>query len=229
MAIARTPTTTNPEATAPVDPHWLDRVAGATSLLSRLLLGPPHGPLLVALSAPDVWADWPFRDDVDSRAGLQRLSRSVAAGGTERLEQLGADYQQLFLGPQRVLACPYESVYLGDEHLTFGSQTLAVRQWYRRYGLRAPAEGREPDDHIGLELGFVSHLCVLGLDALEQGSDGSARELRVAVGAFAAEHLLRWADECLDHVAEEAATDFYRGVAGLTRGVLRILEADLGS
>lgn len=222
---------TKPGLAAPVDAQWLDRVAAATSLLSRLLLGPPDGPLLAALSAPDVWPDWPLREDDDSRAGLDWMSRSLAAEGAkgaEGLEQLVADYQRLFLGPQRVLACPYESVYLGDEHLTFGSQTLAVRQWYRRYGLRAPAEGREPDDHIGLELGFVSHLCVLGMDALESGADTSAHELH-AVGAFASEHLLRWAGECLDHVAEGADTDFYRGVAGLTRGVLRTLEGDLCS
>ena len=50
------------------------------------------------------------------------------------MREMHDDHRRLFLGPERVLACPYESVYLNEEHLTFGSQTLAVREWYSRYG-----------------------------------------------------------------------------------------------
>lgn len=206
-----------------LDAAWLDRYAAASAFLSRVFLAPPDGPLLVQLSGPGVLEEWPLRDP-ESRTGLELLRHSFPA---ETLEPMNAEYRRLFLGPERVLACPYESVYLSEEHLTFGPETLAVRHWYHRYGVRAPAEGREPDDHIGLELGFVSHLCLRGLDAVEDEDEEGLDEAFGALGDFTTAHLLRWADHCLDHVAEHADTYFYRGIAGLARGLLRGLEADL--
>ncbi len=152
----------------------LDAYAAATGFVSRLLLDSPDGPLLAALSAPGVLDEWPVRAD-QHQAGRAALAASLAEGA-ESMREMHDDHRRLFLGPERVLACPYESVYLNEEHLTFGSQTLAVREWYSRYGLRAPAEGREPDDHIGLELVFVSHLCVLALDFAERGDDQSVAD-----------------------------------------------------
>jgi TorA maturation chaperone TorD len=201
----------------------LDAYAAATAFLSRLLIESPDGPLLVQLSAPGVLAEWPLHAE-QHPAGLAALGASLAEGG-ESMQEIHADHRRLFLGPERVLACPYESVYLNEEHLTFGSQTLAVRRWYRRYGLRAPAEGREPDDHIGLELVFVSHLCLLALDAAELDDESLADSCR-ALGEFLSEHLLLWADECLDHVLAHAQTQFYRGVGQLSQGILRGLERD---
>jgi putative dimethyl sulfoxide reductase chaperone len=202
----------------------LDAYAAATAFVSRLLLEAPDGPLLAQLSAPGVLAEWPLHDD-QHPAGVAALAASLAEGG-ESMGEMYADHRRLFLGPEAVLACPYESVYLNEEHLTFGSQTLAVRQSYRLYGLRAPAQGREPDDHIGLELAFVSHLCLRALDAAERGDDESVAQSCQALREFLGEHLLLWADECLDHVLAHAQTLFYQGIGQLTRGTLRGLERD---
>jgi putative dimethyl sulfoxide reductase chaperone len=202
----------------------LDAYAAATAFVSRLLLESPDGPLLALLSAPGVLQEWPLHAD-QHPAGLAALAASFASGG-ESLQDIHADHRRLFLGPERVLACPYESVYLNEEHLTFGSQTLAVRESYRRYGLRAPAPGREPDDHIGLELAFVSHLCLQALDAADRNDDEALGETCRVLGEFLRAHLLLWADECLDHVLANAETDFYLGVGQLTRGTLRGLERD---
>jgi TorA maturation chaperone TorD len=202
----------------------LDAYAAATAFVSHVLLESPDGLLLAQLSAPGVLQEWPLRAD-QHPAGLAALTASFAEGA-ESMEVIHADHRRLFLGPEHVLACPYESVYLNEEHLTFGNQTLAVREWYRRYGLRAPAQGREPDDHIGLELGFVSHLCLRALDAAESNDDESLAENCRALNEFLQEHLLLWADECLDHVLAHAQTRFYEGVGQLTRGTLRGLERD---
>ncbi len=202
----------------------LDAFAAATAFVSRLLLESPDGPLLVQLAAPGVLQEWPLRA-VPNPAGVATLAASLSEGAESMLE-MHADHRSLFLGPENMLACPYESVYLNDEHLTFGSQTLAVRQAYRRCGLRAPAEGREPDDHIGLEFFFVSHLCLRALDAAERGDGPSVTETCDALREFLEQHLLLWAEECLDHVQAHAQTQFYQGVGLLTRGILRELERD---
>jgi len=205
----------------------LDAYAATTGFVARLLLDSPDGPLLAALSAPGVLDEWPVRAD-QHQAGLAALAASLAEGA-ESMREMHDDYRRLFLGPEQVLACPYESVYLNEEHLTFGSQTLAVREWYSRYGLRAPAAGREPDDHIGLELVFVSHLCMLALDFAERGDDQSVTDTCFALREFLNEHLLLWSDECLDHMLANAQTQFYQGVGLLTQGILRGLEQDFAS
>jgi putative dimethyl sulfoxide reductase chaperone len=199
----------------------LDAYAGACTFLSRLFLETVDESLVAALTdGPGKIVDWPLSGDEDTVRGLQALR----AGATTPLDVLAVDHRDLFEGPDHVLACPYESVYLSDEHLTFEQQTLDVRAFYNQFGVEAPSVGKEPDDHIGLELSFISHLCVLGLDAIE-ASDADAETAMIAtIGDFLEQHLLRWVDDCLDRVVEHAATDFYRGLGQLTRGTVRQLQ-----
>ncbi len=210
----------------------LDACAAAATFLSRVYLQSPDGPMLAELAGDGVLDQWPIRDDELTAEGLAALARSVGESPTP-LAELHADHQRLFLGPENLLACPYESVYLNPEHLTFGSETLEVRRWYGRYGLAAPAVGREPDDHIGLELAFVAHLCLQALEVVEAGEpdgryDDAALQVAVrALAEFLGDHLLAWSEEFCDHVVAGARTDFYRGVGLLTRGLTRRMGRDL--
>lgn len=210
-----------PDGSASRVAEVLDSYAGACALLSRLFLEPVDQPLISALRDDPVLADWPLEADEDTVRGLEALR----VGATAPVDVLLVDHRDLFEGPDHVLACPYESVYLSDEHLTFEAQTLDVRAFYNRFGLQAPSVGKEPDDHIGLELSFISHLCALGLDAID-ASDADAETAMIAsIGDFLQQHLLRWADDCLDRVVEHATTDFYRGLGHLARGTVRQLQA----
>ncbi|MDQ1483271.1 MAG: putative dimethyl sulfoxide reductase chaperone [Actinomycetota bacterium] len=199
----------------------LDAHAAACALLSRLFLKPVDETLLTALRDGPALADWPLDADEETVRGIAALK---AATGTP-LGVLLVDHRDLFEGPDHVLACPYESVYLSEEHLTFEEQTLKVRAFYNRFGLQAPSMGKEPDDHIGLELSFISHLCVVGLDAIEAADDDAETAMLASVADFLEGHLLRWVDDCLDRVVEHATTDFYRGLGHLTRGTVRQLQA----
>jgi TorA maturation chaperone TorD len=199
----------------------LDGYAAACIFLSRLFLEAADKSLVTALRDGPVLAEWPMEADEETVRGLQALQ----AGTNTPLEVLLVDHRNLFEGPDHVLACPYESVYLSDEHLTFEEQTLNVRAFYNRFGVEAPFVGKEPDDHIGLELSFISHLCLLGLDAIG-GSDTDAETAMIAsIADFLDQHLLRWVDGCLDRVVAHATTDFYRGLGHLTRGTVRQLQA----
>jgi len=199
----------------------LDSYAGACIFLSRLFLQPVDESLVTALRDGAILEDWPLTEDEDTVRGL----RALRAGTTTPLDVLGVDHRDLFEGPDHVLACPYESVYLSDEHLTFEQQTLEVRAFYNRFGVQAPSLGKEPDDHIGLELSFIAHLCVLGLDAIDASDEDAQNAMIASVGDFLEQHLLRWVDDCLDRVVEHATTDFYRGLGHLTRGTVRQLQA----
>ena len=199
----------------------LDAYAGACTFLSRLFLAPVDESLITTLRDGPVLTEWPLEVDEDTARGLQTLR----AGTKAALDVLLIDHRDLFEGPDHVLACPYESVYLSDEHLTFEEQTLAVRAFYNRFDVEAPSFGKEPDDHIGLELSFISHLCVLGLDAIEASDANAETAIIASIGDFLEQHLLRWVDDCLDRVVDHATTDFYRGLGHLTRGTVHQLRA----
>ena len=116
--------------------------------------------------------------------------------------ELNADYNKLFVGPGPLVAPPWESVYCSKERLVFGEQTLAVREVYRSFGLNSKEQGREPDDHIALELEFMAWLC--------KNSNISAQH------QFLTSHLLKWGQPFCTDVVNGADTAFYRIVAQLT-------------
>nr|KEP22772.1 hypothetical protein DA06_16345 [Georgenia sp. SUBG003] len=201
----------------------LDTFAAAFTTLSSLLSAAPPAAVLARVRDADLLRDWPLPDHPDSRRGLSLLAESAAAGEDETLVR--RDYNRLFRGPERMKAPPYESVHRSQERLLFERETMQVRAAYAEFGLVAPRLNTEPDDHIGLELGFVATLAVRGMDAIEAGDDVElARVLRGLV-AFLDEHLLAWAPHCLTQAAGGSATFFYQGVAALGLGTLEQARA----
>lgn len=201
----------------------LDGVAAAWTVLSTAYGVLPEPGFVDALRSADQLAAWPYADR-ESRAGVRLLVGSgerAAAGETdEQLAAVVADHRRLFVGPRPLLAAPWESVYRSREGLVFDVQTLQVRQAYRRFGLQTPYLNKEPDDHIALEASFVSALAVRALDALAVGDQQQAAELVAAIGDFARDHLAAWVPDFLDRVEQHARTDYHRGMARLTAGVL---------
>ena len=164
----------------------------------------------------------------DAGRGLTLLRAFLSGWDESLLPGLVQDYHRLFIGLGDVLAPPWESVYLGADHLLFEAPTLAVRQFYARFGLQAPRLNNEPDDHLGLELGFVVHLCALALRVAEEDDTAALDRHLQALREFLRDHLLRWAPDCFARTLEHARTDYYRGVATLARGTLTEIAGTLG-
>jgi len=138
----------------------------------------------------------------------------------ETFLDLQEDYSRLFIGPGKVIAPPWESVFFNESRQTFQEQTLQVRSWYRRYGVEPEKLFREPDDHIGLEINFLVHLLGLANQALDKKDQSEFDTLIDARRLFLSEHPLKWAFSWCSLVIEHARTDFYKGMAYLTRGAL---------
>lgn len=194
----------------------LDALAGAAIALSRWLLTPPTAETLDVVRDAAMLEEWPLPRRGATEAGLADL----AASRVEEHRAVAADHARLFVGPGRVIAPPYESVHRSDEGLLFDEETLAVRAWYQRFGLSAPRVGREPDDHLGLELEFVATLLGASLEALDGDDEHDATLFAQAAGAFLDAHVRRWAPTFFGIVLTHAQTDFYRGVARLGLGLL---------
>jgi len=194
-------------------------------LLGRVIYSQPDRKFLQSLIDEDVFSEAPFGSDhADIVNGLGLLSNWCAANRSgitpETIVDLQAEYTRIFVGTERVLAPFWESVYFSEGRMVFQEQTMQVRKWYRSYGLEPEKLNAEPDDHIGLEMGFVSHLARLGLQALDEEDDVKLEELLAAQRQFMSEHLLRWGPEWCSLVEKNAKTDFYRGLARLTLGAL---------
>ena len=219
---------------------------------SKVFYESPSLQFVGRLVADDLFEEWPLADDSDDTCtGLTLLRSFCEAWSPAQVDRLQSDYLRLFVGPGQPLAPPWESYYLSQEHLLFQEQTLGVRADYKRFGLQAPRFNNEPDDQLGLEFAFLLHLCTLGQAALERGDRAAPRppaspwpparagqgcgpdaaaldETLQAQRHFLSAHLLRWAPQCLELIAEQASTNYYRGAGYLARGFLTDMAKTLG-
>lgn len=200
----------------------------AYSFLSKVLYEPPSEALIRNIVQEDLFAEWPLPgSNARTDEGLKTLQQFTRDWHDERMRALERDYARLFLGPGKLLAPPWESVYRSPKGLIFERQTLEVRQFFQRAGMPIPNLGTEPDDHIGLELRFVAYLCAQGLYALEINKVEAFDAILETLCQFFAAHLSQWADQCFDQIAEHAETRFYRGIAQLASGCLAHTRAML--
>ncbi len=202
------------------------------NLLGKALYEEPDRAWLEALIADQVFDESPFgADQPEIILGLELLQdwSQPRAGGLSETDfrDIKMDYTRLFIGLGTLPTAPWESVYFNRERLVFQEQTLQVREWYSSFGLQNEKLNREPDDHIGLEILFVSHLASLALQAIERDDQDSLEKNLQAQRDFLSEHLLRWGPMWVTLVTQYAATGFYRGIAHLAHGAMLALAAAL--
>ena len=168
-----------------------------------------------------LFADWPIEHgNAVMQEGLTILRRYIEQWNEADFHSLKRDYARLFVGPTRLQAPPWESVYRGEEHLLFEEETLQVRAMYRQFGFAVPSTFVQPDDHFGLEMLFVAHLCRLGTHALQDEQALRLDSIRQALTAFFADHICQWSDQFLSDVRTKAATPYYQGLALLASGCI---------
>lgn len=202
-------------------------------LLGKILFEFPDRDWFESLASVAVFEEIPFAaEQADVKTGMALLkewnTRNNDGLSDEAFESICDDYTRLFIGPGKVLVPPWESFYFHQERVIFQEQTLQVREWYRKYGLESVKLYNEPDDHIGLELAFVSHLANLAYSALMRKETEEFEQLLEAQKQFLSEHTLQWAGGWSIQVEEHARTDFFRGIALITKGVLTELVSNLG-
>ena len=172
--------------------------AEAYRLLS-LCFHPPDERLLEALRETDVRWLRPAADPV--------------------LEELQKDYAQLFVGPFRVPAPPYGSVYLESDRRVCGDSTMDVMARYREEGLELTL--REPADHVAAELEYMYVLAAREMEALATGDEGEATRHVEKQRDFLHTHLGAWVPLLTERIVENARTGFYQRLAKNTDAFVR--------
>lgn len=137
-------------------------------------------------------------------------------------EKLHWDYTRMFIGPHELPVHIWESSYVNKYGLLFQEETLRVRRLYQSYGLETVQQGREADDHLGLELDFMYHLSELARISVKKEDMNELNKILNDQDYFLRIHLLNWTPDFRDKVLENAETDFYKGMARILNGFLEI-------
>ena len=138
-------------------------------------------------------------------------------------EDLVDEYTLLFIGPHRLPVQPYESWWIDGKLM--GQSLLKVKRDYRKAGVVKSRDYAEPEDHIAFELKFMHHLCELGFSA---ENEEKRRECLKQQKKFLNDHLLKWVPDFCDALYEYKQSDFYKGIAKLTKGFLLLEDAMIG-
>ena len=117
----------------------------AYSLLYKALAREPDAELLNLLAAESAGEAFALLGE-----GEDTLSR-VPAFFAQLREELDDDFvsearsefTRLFIGPIKLVAPAWESMYVGKESMLFSESTLAVRRFYQRYGLQPEGYPRD--------------------------------------------------------------------------------------
>ena len=142
---------------------------------------------------------------------LSKLVQSAPPAGD--LERHAVDFSSLFLGPFKLLAPPYGSVYLEDGKF-MGNSTLEVRELYRQEGLDIAL--KDAPDHISAELEFIYFLALKEAEARENSDLKQAECLRSKQASFLQTHLGQWIEAFTQNIEKNAQTNFYKIVAYAT-------------
>lgn len=205
---------------------WLHERKFIYFLLARLYKTCPKAPLLQTLAADRTLLavakkHVPAGTAVHSEiyTAVQRLQAELDLavknpGGYQK--RLQTDFNSLFVGPGHVLAPPWESVYRSAEKLLCGEHALAVRAFYRSFGLASRQSRLEPDDHLSLELEFMAWLCqqaskpaVIHTNQMNSYVSGQT--------CFLSGHISQWVPALCDDIRKVAESGFYRELASLTK------------
>jgi len=160
-------------------------------------------------------------NDIDN--GLNLIAHAVRANKDrldEYVEALAVEYARLFVGPKNPPAIPYASFYLSESKTVMTDITTGVRKRYLDAGMAVKDLYSTPDDHIGIELEFISYLTEKIIDLYENANRSEASKLFELRNNFINEHMVHWVPLFVVRLLDSTQEDFYKGAAIILREVL---------
>lgn len=190
----------------------LDSFAAAFSVLGALHLKPPSSSVVKEFLS--LSSQWPLPLTPQGEEALTELRSSFPDDPSEEdIYELWADQNQLYGITGSTQLSPFESVQRGEDGLVFDQETVEVRRYYGAMGFQAPHLGKEPDDHIGLEMDFLSKCLLKAADDFAAGQEAGAKQALGVAREFSCEHLLCWGPDFFAEGARLAKTPWLRGIS----------------
>lgn len=153
---------------------------------------------------------------------LEKLKKYFNGDKERAVERLSSEYTYLLIGPQKLPAPPWESVYLSKERLLFQESTLKVRQAYLKHNFIPAEYPRVADDHLALELDFMANLSRMAEEAYAENNIEKTLELLKDQESFLKEHLLAWMPEFAEKIQESPTLYLYPVMAKMLKEFLEI-------
>lgn len=126
-------------------------------------------------------------------------------------EKMKQDFHSLFKGRQKSLAPPLESQYRHpDDNIL--RQSYKVSEFYKSYGWESKFKDTVPEDHLGIELLFLT---LMVEKYLELDDEACNFEMRNEICRFLDQHILSWVPEWNANIQAEATTLGYKGIGTL--------------
>ena len=167
------------------------------SAFHRLLGSEPTKELLDAVASEEsLEAVALFEGESDAAAKLKAVLLSCRELDVSAAKD---EYTRLFLGPDKLIAPPWESCYTAKERALFQESTLAVRSWYQQYSYVPAGYPSHPDDHISLMMHFLALTTERAAACFGEGLLCGCRSLLEGQKLFEKNHILNWMDAyCTD-------------------------------
>ena len=123
------------------------------------------------------------------------------------LERLNEDYNRLFTAKEQSLAPAYESLYTSNRE-----SGQSVSGFYDSYGWKSKFKGKIKDDHLGIELLFLTLLVEKYLVLDDQVC---VAEMRNEIRRFIDEHIFSWIRFWNVNMQKFSNTLCYKGISTL--------------
>ena len=168
------------------------------SALHRLLGSEPTKELLDAVGSGESMEAVRLFESADSDAP-EKLRNVLLSCREAELDRVKDEYTRLFLGPDKLIAPPWESCYTAKERALFQESTLHVRSWYQQYSYVPAGYPSHPDDHISLMMHFLALTTERAKACFEQELLCGYKSLLEGQKLFEKNHILNWMDAyCTD-------------------------------
>ena len=130
-------------------------------------------------------------------------------------ETLVLDYAGLFIGPYKLQAPPYGSVYLDTAKMVNDKSTADVNNIYREFGVDVSDEMDEPADHVAIELEFLHTALITIANKKSDGED--TQELEQTFMRFVEVYFKPFVMQLAGRMINNASTDFYKTLGRLVK------------
>ncbi len=204
-----------------IRPDEFEALADAYAFLGNSLLRPMSQTAPVGLDA-GFWTAFPDFGSEAAAAAARELALWAEAGSsaaeTDRVRDVSVEYTQLFVGPPKPAAPPWETMNRAEGvTVGFGEPTFQMRQLLSAVGLELSNENRQYEDHMGIELLYLSELCRRAGAGEGEAAGGAVPD----PADFIAEHPLAWIDFFSTRVREAAPDGYFVRLLALTKALLQ--------
>lgn len=157
------------------------------------------------------------------RLGFRRIRNYLSHPGPDPRTTLACEYARIYLSAgvyDGLTAEPYESVFTSEEHIVMQDSRDSAVKTYRRERVNVSESLHLPEDHLGLELEFLSIMAGKTGDELRRVVPDFAEVARLAdvQARFLDEHILNWIDDLTEKVIEYATLPLYPAIMQIIHG-----------